>query len=253
MARERKSNRRGTRARRDYALLDHVEVFTVTNQQWRRLEEALAKPIPRRVRGRISKATSSYIIAAQAAMNAPFRDEHNKLLAETHQHATRLRTLLDDPEVATVAYRRFDEFLKDDDKTSERMTFTDGLDRVVSNCHTEIRRPAESGFVEGEAWYRWIRSLLKILGDAGLPHGVATPKEKGNVSPAVQVVAAIQKQFEEKRQKLLREREELERRRRDLGDMSPMGYPPIMEFRRHSQSLGSLAQAMLRAKRQAKR
>jgi hypothetical protein len=236
MARARKTNRKGTRPRTGIALFGASE-FASTDEQWLGLEKAIGRSIPDGVRRRICNATSKYIFEAQAEENALYVDDYEKRLSDIEEHATSLRALLFhgaaqiDIQAATAALRSLDESHEnsDSDATAESIVsapyieteataLESALERVALNCRMEIRRQDKPGFIEHEAWDRWISALLSILRAAGLPHGIATPTDASiNASPAVRFIDAIQRLL------------------------------PI-QSRRHDASLAALARAMMQAR-----
>jgi hypothetical protein len=50
MVREPRSNRKGVRARLDWAVFQYVKFEPPTEEHWRELQEALGEPIPQRAR-----------------------------------------------------------------------------------------------------------------------------------------------------------------------------------------------------------
>jgi hypothetical protein len=186
--------------------------FTATDAQWHVLEEALGKTIRAESREQICDLTSRYVSDGNAERNALFRDEYKKTLAEIGRIATRLDALLFHGttqlqfHAAEAALAGLDEFVPetDDDESvlkalhhapyvePNTVAFENALQRVANNCNTEIRRADKPGFIEREAWGAWISALLTIQKEAGLPHGLSTLKDKGNVSAAVLFVAALQ-------------------------------------------------------------
>jgi hypothetical protein len=186
VARERKTNRKGTRGRIGAALLGGGwPNFTASDAQWHELEAALGKPIPGQIRKKIGDATSKYLTDAIAEKNAPFVDDYKKQLAEIEEATNRLAALLFhgadqiDDQVAGAAL-------------AGTMAFENDLVRVIDNCRVEIQRCSVSGFIEHTAWDEWIAALEKFLSDAGLPHGIATSAYEGRVSPFVRFVEALQ-------------------------------------------------------------
>ena len=217
MARERESNRKGSRARLDIALIGPVEEFTATDEQWSKFEKALDKPIPQPVRERIRERTSTYMSGAQAEMKAAFAGDYKKRLAEIEELTTRLRTLLFhgsenlDTLAAATALAGLDELIPQAHEgediyegedilaaalnapyvETKRAALENALGRVALNCHMEIHHRDAPGFVEHEAWDVWIAALGKIMREAQLPYGIATSAYE-RTSPFVRFVDALQ-------------------------------------------------------------
>jgi hypothetical protein len=186
MARQRKTNRKGTRPRIDTAELEGGwSKFTASDAQWSELEAVLGKPIPTSIRDKIGASTSNYMDHAQAEENAPDVVDYKHRLAEIREVSTRLRRLLfqttDETSHLAAAIAR---------AGLHPVAFDDSLLRVINNCRTEHRR-ASPGFIAHTAWDIWIAALGQILSDAALPHGIATPTYK-RISPFVRFVDALQ-------------------------------------------------------------
>jgi hypothetical protein len=243
VGRERKTNRKGVRARRGVALLGgDWPKFAPVASQWGDLEKTLRNPIPAETRKRICEVTSKYLTDAQAERNAVFAGDYKKKLTEVKRLASRLEKLLFrgttdlDDQVAGAALAGLDESIPpmDDDPAVLKVlraepyvetgtsAFESALQRVASNCSTEINRRHLPGFKEHNAWDVWIGALLAILREARLPHGVATTSYEDKDSPAVRFVHALQRLF----------------------------WQPL---RRHNASLNALAKAMMAARANKKR
>jgi hypothetical protein len=79
--------------------------------------------------------------------------------------------------------------------------FRDQLERIASNCAVaqvklsdDMKDAPEhaSGFVEHEAWDKWICDVLRILEGSNLPHGVGSNSALHTVTPAVRLILKLQ-------------------------------------------------------------
>jgi hypothetical protein len=161
---------------------------------WRRLEQAIGRPIAPKVRRKIRSATREYLANAALERGAP-------PISPELERVRKLRA------AAAAIYAIYGNRVADGRRTAYHHIRADKLRALavdsrdmMQDCDAELRalgtaETEDHGYRVGEEWARWIWRLKKVLEAARLPVGVRkdTDKHPDPPSPFVAFTREVQR------------------------------------------------------------
>ena len=174
-------------------LISEAEAESCFKDGWKGIERAYGRELGIQVRKSIVKATCDYLNEARDEQSAPSQSETLKRIKRVSKAANELKSAFRVLDATSRAARELiNGELRNLGRSDMIISQSEAARVVIACAHAKEKLKAASGYVQGEAWNRFIRELTKVLKNEGLPTGASHSLDDKS-SPFVAFVKALQK------------------------------------------------------------
>ncbi|MHC2584186.1 hypothetical protein [Bradyrhizobium diazoefficiens] len=193
--------------------------FAILEADWKSLETALGKELSADVRGQLIGMTANFLHFAPFELAAEPLDDTDARLTKVRKAASAFQQALNDGRSSDARFfaTHLIERHFDDARIGKRQTIhnlSGILTSFIVACtkaQAEIDGDGVAGHSPGEAWKTWIRNVVKLLQENGLPTQVRkdTDKNRSGPSPFVRFIDRLQTCFDRKYRRAIQSPEAL--------------------------------------------